>query len=298
MPLDAKAIGKPFRKLRKFLKDFPNPPGPEEVHEVRTHTRRIEAIVGALRLDGRSGKRLVHDLKPIRKAAGEVRDMDVLTDLAASIDPRDDGDCRLKLMQYLARRRTKAAKKLVKKVNSGEKELRAELKACRAAVESDLDDAESRDARAKGNPKRRAKAAQSVASLLEIEQEMRDFPRLNQDNIHPFRLKVKELRYTLQLGQESDSKLTDALGAVKDQIGLWHDWNELAAIAEQVLEDGGCAVLAEIRGRAKQEFQKALGAANSLRAQFLFFNRGIRSKKPAVREVHPAVVEATSRLAS
>ena len=41
-------VEKPLRKLRKLLKDLPQNPPPEEVHQLRTHTRRIEAVANAL----------------------------------------------------------------------------------------------------------------------------------------------------------------------------------------------------------------------------------------------------------
>jgi CHAD domain-containing protein len=270
MALDAKTIGKPFRKLRKLLKDLPDPPAPEDVHEIRTHTRRIEAIVGAVQLDEKSPAKLLERLKPIRKAAGKVRDMDVFIDLAASIQPRSDSDCRLKLIHHLSRQRTKAATRLVKRVDADDKQIRADLKKCASAVDSDFDPARSRNASNKQRQQTRSKAVRSIASSLEIEEEMRHWPRLTQQNIHPFRLKVKQLRYTLQLAEESESKFIDALGQVKDQIGQWHDWNELAAISAKVLDRGsGCDITARIRARAKQELQKALEIADALRTQYL-----------------------------
>lgn len=305
MALDAKAVDKPFKKLRKLLKNFPDSPAAEDVHDVRTHTRRIEAIAGAFRLRGKKeGRELIKDLKAIRKAAGDVRDMDVLTELAASIDPRSDGDCRLKLMQNLSDQRTRAATKLVKKVNGERKELRSELKDCRALADANVDSATSQQASDKQRRKGRAKAAGSMASSLEIEQELRAWPKLNKENIHPFRLKVKELRYTLQLGENNDSKLTEELGNVKDQIGLWHDWNQLAEIAEDVLDHGAaCDIAAQIRARTKQELQKALVRANALRSQYLLPKSGGRRKTKAGNnrvssEIHPAVISATSRLTS
>jgi CHAD domain-containing protein len=96
-------------------------------------------------------------------------------------------------------------------------------------------------------------------------------------NIHPFHLKVKELRNVLQLGQNSDSKLIAELGAVKDQVGLWHDWSELAAISSKVLDHGvGCPIAAQIRSRPGRRPRR----------------------KGVVTEIHPALVTATSRLAS
>jgi CHAD domain-containing protein len=302
MPIDANSIRKPFRKMRKLLKNFPDPPAAEDVHKLRTHTRRLEAIIGGFRLnDETAGKDTLKSLKPIRKAAGEVRDMDVLTDLAASLDPKDDADCRLKLMQHLACRRTKVATKLVKKVNALEKRLRAELKQC--VAESGIMGTKTGSATGKEIRKTRERAASSMASSLQVEQDLRDWPRLDDENIHPFRIKVKELRYVLQFAQDSDSKLTRALGAVKDQIGLWHDWNELAAIAEQVLDHGAeCRITSQIVTRTKHELEKSLDTANALRSQYLPSKAGSGSKKSekksAVSAIHPEIIQATSRLAS
>jgi CHAD domain-containing protein len=300
MAIDPKAVHKPFNKLRKMLKNFPDTPSPENVHDIRTQTRRIEAIANAFRLDEKKiGSALLRSLKPIRKAAGNVRDMDVLTDFAVSLDPGSDRECRLQLIEHLAARRTNAASKLAKKVNSKVNQVRARLKQCGKVAEAGLNAAGSRDAKAKNKEKSRQKASRSMASSFDIEQELRDWPILNDKNIHPFRLKVKEWRYILQLGQNSDSKLVDELGEIKDQIGLWHDWNELRCIASDVLDHGaGCAISPQIRTRTKQELDKALKRANNLRAQYLQGDPGRnRKKKGVVAEIHPAVARATSRLA-
>ena len=138
-----------------------------------------------------------------------------------------------------------------------------------------------------------------MASSLEIERELSDWPKLNEGNIHPFRLKVKELRYVLQLGETGDSKLIDTLGAVKDQIGLWHDWSELSAIAAKVLDHGAaCPIAAQIRTRTREELQKALDSANRLRADYLTNESSGSRRKGVVKEIHPAMVKAASRLAS
>ena len=103
----------------------------------------------------------------------------------------------------------------------------------------------------------------------------------------------------LELGENSDSRLVDSLGEVKDQIGLWHDWNELTGIAADVLDHGAnCEISNQIRARTKRELQKALSSANALRTQYLQTDSiSGRKKKGAVREIHPAVARATSRLA-
>jgi CHAD domain-containing protein len=301
MALDANSVHKPFRKLRRLLKNFPVSPSPEDVHDIRTHTRRIEAIVGAFQLDAQKpGSRLTKSLKPIRQAAGAVRDMDVLSDFVATLDPRGDGDCRVRLMQHLVKQRTKAARKLSNKIRANNKEVRSGLRQCSRVADSGLDRSRIPEASEKDIQKVRRKSADSMASSFELEQELRDWPKLNESNIHPFRLKVKKLRYTLELADKSDSKIIGSLGEVKDQVGLWHDWSELAAIAAKVLDHGSaCPLSAQIRARAKQEFQKALLGANNLRTQYLAAASGVAArKKGVVAEIHPAMVKAATRLAS
>lgn len=55
--------------------------------------------------------------------------------------------------------------------------------------------------------------------------------RIDGRTLHPYRLKVKELRYALQLAASHEELLIEALGEVKDSIGEWPDWCELEAIA-------------------------------------------------------------------
>ena len=89
MALNQDRWEKPFRKLRKALKNLPDEPSPEDVHDLRTRIRRIEAIMQALRLDDtRDRKRLLKSVASIRKRAGQVRDMDVLTGFAATLKQR------------------------------------------------------------------------------------------------------------------------------------------------------------------------------------------------------------------
>jgi hypothetical protein len=104
----------------------------------------------------------------------------------------------------------------------------------------------------------------------------------------------------LQLSQNRDSELIAELGEVKDQIGLWHDWNELAAISSEVLTHrAGCEINGQIRSRTREESKKALQRANAFRAQYLPNQAGRRSRrKGVVAEIRPALIKATSRLAS
>ena len=86
MELKPGNVQKPVRKLRKSLKSLASDPTTRNVHDLRTRLRRVEAIAGLLNAGGgKSRNPLLKALKPLRKAAGEVRDMDVLTAKARTL---------------------------------------------------------------------------------------------------------------------------------------------------------------------------------------------------------------------
>jgi CHAD domain-containing protein len=71
--------------------------------------------------------------------------------------------------------------------------------------------------------------------------EPRHWPRLAPDNLHPFRIRVKQLRSLLQLAEHQDRSLLEILRDAKDELGNWHDWRELVARSDEILhrnEDG------------------------------------------------------------
>jgi CHAD domain-containing protein len=112
MSLDPAKLQEPLRKLRKLLKNFPKQTSPEQVHSLRTRSRRIEAMVQALKLTSRRNeRRLLQELAPVRKKAGKVRDMDVLTGFSATLHP-DEEQCLIELIEYLGAERYRQCRKL------------------------------------------------------------------------------------------------------------------------------------------------------------------------------------------
>ena len=93
---------KAVRELSKTLKSLPKDPPPAEVHKLRTTTRRVEAIVSVLaQVEGKESRRLLKSIEPIRKAAGGVRDMDVLIGNARKLARRAAGDSLTRLVEQL-----------------------------------------------------------------------------------------------------------------------------------------------------------------------------------------------------
>jgi CHAD domain-containing protein len=86
MAIAADRINKPTRKVRKLLKKLPKRPTSDQIHDLRTNARRSEATISALRLTKAKNERsMLRDLKKVRKGAGKVRDMDVLTGYSLTI---------------------------------------------------------------------------------------------------------------------------------------------------------------------------------------------------------------------
>jgi CHAD domain-containing protein len=108
------------------------------------------------------------------------------------------------------------------------------------------------------------------AAAMIVVRELGEWPPFNAENIHAFRLKVKVLRYILQLSGDANSSLEETLGNVQRRIGDWHDWQQLEEIAGQLLNmerDG--ALLMRIGSISSRKFHQALKAANTLRGKYL-----------------------------
>jgi CHAD domain-containing protein len=273
--MEADRVQKPLRQLRKALKRLPKDPAPETVHKLRTRARHVEAIAAALsEPDEKKVRRLLKSIKPVRKAAGDVRDMDVLTGNALSLPQNSHRESRrdsfreslIRLVEHLGIARKKSAGELLNAVDDQRKAARRVLKQYAKLVRTALAPKNSSSSGAAPAP-----SEQHIQIVIaNLNGELRRWPALSARNIHPFRLKVKELRYILQLLPNADSGFIDALGSVKDQIGDWHDWQQLAETAEQMLgpsEDR--ALLAEIDRIGRQKLRHALASANALRKRHL-----------------------------
>jgi CHAD domain-containing protein len=283
MPIDQDRIQKPIRKLRKFAKKLPNDPSPAEVHKLRTNARKIEAAFGALSLDsGKYGNKLLKHVREIRKRAGKVRDLDVLTSHLTDLHVDGEAECRLRLVEYLGSERRNQVRKLRELVSKQRAELKFRLEKASSHVDKFL---------RKNEPE---PSSLATAHALQLSSELDAPRRLNRGNLHPYRLKVKELRYVLQLAVGSKSNFVEDLGKVKDAIGEWHDWEELIAVADDVLDHGpNCGLLRKLKETANSEYEKAVSLAEELRKKYLQSNK---KNNQSVR-LAPAAMNAAATLA-
>lgn len=250
MDVDLNRATKPAKKLRKLLKSFPADPSPGDVHSLRTQTRRLEAYVHELFAedDNEAGK-LLKAVKPVRRAAGKVRDMDVLIGKSCAVRVKPEQECMIKLAEHLAGMRKKHLERLEKTIHRRSSKARKLLKEyLRRMSESD------------------ATAGERPDRIRELTAELEHWPKLHAQNLHEFRIHAKELRYMLQLKVHQDRAAIAAFGRIKDTAGDWHDWVELEQIARQVLNpETDDAVLREMHNTMREKLRVALTAANAVR---------------------------------
>jgi CHAD domain-containing protein len=262
MAFDLDRVQKDIRKLRKFLKRTPKHPTPKQVHSLRTRTRRFESSLQALTPNAPANERhMLRTLAKLRRRAGKVRDLDVLTEYAATVPVNEEKDCLVELLEYLGAEHARQSKRLYSFAVQHGPSLRHRLKRTAAHLGTPAAD---------GAPASSA-LGDAMLSELRLQRELAAPVRLNRKNLHPYRLKVKELRYVLELESDpGDRHVIETLGEMKDAIGEWHDWQELLTLASEHLPHGPeCKLVRSFEGIVEQKFKHALSVTNNGRRHAL-----------------------------
>lgn len=303
MPLDRAELKSRVKKLRKSLKGFPSNPTVDEVHDLRTRTRRVESILHGLELDSSgSDAKLLAGLKPIRKRAGKVRDMDVLTSHIVGLGTNDDPNCVVRLVHHLGNKRERQADRLHDTVHRNAAELRARLKKAQRKLGSVVDSFAKSRFELDGRGSEQA-PLHAMSTALLLSKELAGVRRLGRNNLHAYRIQVKRLRYVLEMAS-SDSgpehEFVDELKTVQDAIGEWHDWLQLTDIAHDVLQgDSDCKLLKMIQQTGERKFGDAMRVTEEMRQHYLdtgahqgkSSKRRSRQKQPLSRPVLRAAAE-------
>jgi CHAD domain-containing protein len=274
--LDQAPIKKNIRKLRKLLKKAPKRPNPDEIHDLRTQVRRFEAMLEALGVSGkRNERRLLRHLSRIRKCAGKIRDMDVLTGYASTVQVDHERDCLVQLLEYLGAKRYRRAEQLHVRICKYGAELRRRLKRTLGRLQTLIPDHNKNKSGG-----RHTAPAEAMAFVLKLSSELASPATLNRKNLHAYRLKIKELRYVLEMADDPGYQdFIDKLSKVKDAIGEWHNWEELIAIAGDMLDHkANCKLLREVKAIATHKYKNALSLTNKMRERLSSFVRQIKKR--------------------
>src|SRR5258705_7271177 len=181
MSLDPQRIQKTVSKLRKLVKRSPKRPTPDQVHDLRTHTRRFEAAAQALHLDSkRNERRVLRALARLRKRAGKVRDMDVLTAHTSNLHVDKDQDCLVQLLEYLGSARYGHAKKLSQEMRDSGPALRRRLKRTATRFEKLIpSERNGKNGKNKSSDRQTTVAAEAAATALKLASDLESPPTLN-----------------------------------------------------------------------------------------------------------------------
>ena len=265
MSFDIERLQKSRRRVTRFFRKNSRRPGSDAIHKLRTSTRSLETTFETLGLDSQAKvKRLLQDLGEVRKCTGKIRDMDVLTADALTIKQDGEQDCLVQLLEYLGAKRDRCARKLRRVIKAAPSQLRRSLQRNSKRVERVLEEAQD-------NPFDSDAARVTMARSIQLSSDLNRPVRLNRSNLHPYRLKVKELLNVLQLSdQTGDLAFLKNLAEVKDAIGDWHDWEELIAIATKLLDHGAsCGLIRHMKDVSNSKYERAVFLIKELRSNYL-----------------------------
>jgi len=246
------------KDLSKILAKLPEGTTPKNIHRLRTTIRRIESIVGYARPDlGRKLERSLESLEDLRKRAGKVRNVDVQKKLLEKIGNGSTAKDRKKLADVLDKKRGKHLQRLRPAV-------------ARCADQKFLARVEKVADRIALAP---LESGQILAPLEEARLELSTMAdhfsshSIKPNRLHQARIQLKKLRYVAELAEESpESKaFVEEIKNVQDTVGEWHDWEELAGLAEKHFADrANCALLREIRALFAARQSAAISAITRL----------------------------------
>ena len=228
-------IAHPLDTLRQYVTELEaavllclDEPDKKPVHRLRTMTRRVEAQIALLELlhvpkvyskEARDARRL---LKKIRRAAGEVRDLDVQQDKIEEHTPAKATSEARQLGKRLAQERKKAADSLLKTLKKHQAPLSEALESLVKAFNK--------------TGAFTLTAGQLSALTLNWFHRNAPAPSDDPDSLHMIRKKAKIARYLAENAPKearSARRIAEQFEALQEIGGDWHDWLILSGIARK-----------------------------------------------------------------
>jgi CHAD domain-containing protein len=299
MPIDQQRSRSLFLKLNRLLSRVPSRPIPDVVHQLRTTTRRVEALLEALSPDAdRSQRRLARSLKRLRRRAGRIRDLDVHQAALRSLKIGRDTNRKQQLMTELGERRSRQERKLLKRLDrESVTDLRKRLNRAAAQV---LKPANGRRTRNPGsNPGVSHQQMDPLATALRMFARMaRETGPLTDANLHQFRTRCKRIRYVAEMGgdkREIESVVKE-FKRLQDAVGIWHDWLTLTQAADDLFgSPNDSALLNALQNITRAKFVEALRTASDVKRNLLAIR--VPAPRPALKATKPAKPRVAARAA-
>lgn len=233
------------RDLSEVVSNLSKEATPKSVHRLRTTIRRIESLISYANPDlGKKLERSLERLEDLRKRAGKVRDIDVQTKLLGQLGNGSTAKDRKTLASLLEKKRDHQMKRLRSALtrHAGDK-LFSRLERVAEKIGTGL----FRD-----NPPL-APLEEARLKLSRLAANFSSHPAakpIKPNRLHEARIQLKKIRYLAELADDSGERklFLTQLEAVQDDVGEWHDWEELTKLAEKRFADRvDCALLSEVR---------------------------------------------------
>jgi CHAD domain-containing protein len=292
-----------FKKLSQLLGQNATRPHPEAVHDLRTITRRVEALLDALATEpDRNQRKLLRRLKRLRRRAGRVRDIDVQIIALRTLKIGRDSGRRAQLARHLNDRRTRRERKLQKALD---RETIYNLRRRLARVERAV-------LAPPPAPQPAAAAAPSAASAKPPQQEevqpvslaLRMFATIakqqgafTEATLHRFRTRSKRVRYVAEMAGDDPeaNRIVSQIKRMQDAIGDWHDWLTLSQTAQKLFAEPVDGPLsAALRNITRAKFMEAIRHASETKRNLLG-RAHAAAKAAASRTVAPAKAPLAAR---
>ena len=288
-----------FKRLSQLLGQNATRPHPEAVHDLRTISRRLEALLDALSTEpDRNQRKLLRRLKRLRRRAGRVRDIDVQILALRTLKIGRDSGRKVQLARHLSDRRVRRERKLKKALDpdtiSGlRRRLARSLKtlltpppAPKPAAAKALPAAAPA---APAKPPRKEEVQPVSLALRMFATVAKQQGAFTEATLHRFRNRCKRVRYVAEIaGDDPDAKrIVSQIKRMQDAIGDWHDWVTLTQTAQKLFaEPVDSPLLAALRNVTRAKFMEATRHASDLKRTLL--GRAQAAAKPSAVKAAPA----------
>lgn len=293
--------------LRGNLERCISDPDIDPVHDVRTGTRRVQAMVEALARErgdaaspenaafAEAAEAWLRQLKKIRRAAAPVRDLDVHRKLLKKLVKFGSNDKEAGQVAPDAASGTVTAPSpdIVESpaavLPTGPVEHQAEhldawlrharqhqaaalkKKAAKELPKFDKEAAAFAAAASQGRRSRRRSRSAVVVALESFARLAHEMQQLDAGNLHDFRKGAKKARYIAESAAEDAHAMAvgKVLKKLQDEIGDWHDWLVLADEARAALGEDGKELIALLDGERDSHYVVSMKTVDRLRGRLL-----------------------------
>jgi CHAD domain-containing protein len=295
-----------FKKLSQLLGQNATRPHPEAVHDLRTITRRVEALLDALTTEpDRNQRKLLRRLKRLRRRAGRVRDIDVQILALRTLKIGRDSGRKAQLARHLNDRRSRRERKLQKALDPATiRDLRRRLVRCERAVVAPQPASRPAAASAASAAPARSEHREEVQpvslALRMFATVAKQQGAFTETTLHRFRTRSKRVRYVAEMaGDDPEAKrIVGQIKRMQDAIGDWHDWLTLSQTAQKLFADPVDGPLtAALRNVTRAKFMEATRHAADLKRSLLGRAQAAAkaaAAKPAVTAKAPVASKAPS----